>query len=116
MEQYISKSALVAEIERRKEKYITERLRAYEINLKGHDEARKDSELAKIEPKFQIGEHIAPIRKSIYCDFEEPSLIKGIDDYKEVYIIQTKNNQLRVSFMMQDYYREVIPNRQQMIK
>lgn len=112
----IDKAAVVAEIERRKEKYITERLRAEEINLNGHDEARKDSELTKIEPKFQIGEYIAPIRKSIYCDFEEPSLIKDIDDYKEVYIIQSKNNQLRVSFMMQNYYREVIPNRQQMIK
>lgn len=69
----------------------------------------------EIKPLFQIGDYIAPIRKSIYCNFEEPSLIKSIDKKREVYVVQNNNHQLKVNFMMQDYYRTVIPTKQQMI-
>ena len=68
-----------------------------------------------IEPKFQVGDYVAPIKKSIYCDFETPSLIINVDIKNQVYIIQTATNKLKVDFLMQDFYRAVIPSNNDLV-
>ena len=76
----------------------------------------KMNDNCEISPIFKKGDYIQPVRKSIYCDFYEPGLIKSVNREREEYIVLTKNKSYRVSFFVQDYYRTVIPNKNQIVK
>ena len=66
-----------------------------------------------IPPTFKVGDYLKPIRKSIFCDFSEPSLVLKVDEIKELYTIRTKQGDIKLSFAMQELYQVIIPNRKQ---
>ena len=63
------------------------------------------------EPIFNVGDYISPIKKSIFCELNDMGLIISVD--KNTYLIKTKEGMGRVHIQFQEYYRRVIPNKQQ---
>lgn len=63
------------------------------------------------EPIFNVGDYISPIKKSIFCELDDIGLIISID--KNTYSIKTKEGMRLVHIQFQEYYRRVIPNKQQ---
>lgn len=63
------------------------------------------------EPIFNVGDYISPIKKSIFCELNDIGLIISID--KNTISIKTKKGMVRVHIQFQEYYRRVIPNKQQ---
>lgn len=65
----------------------------------------------KFKPIFNVGDYISPIKKSIFCELYNIGLITSIG--KNTYSIKTKEGMRRVHIQFQEYYRRVIPNKQQ---
>lgn len=64
------------------------------------------------EPIFNVGDYISPIKKSIFCELNDIGLIISVD--KNTYLIKTKEERIvRVHIQFQEYYRNVIPNKQE---
>ena len=63
------------------------------------------------EPIFNVGDYISPIKKSIFCELDDIGMIISID--KNAYSIKTKEGVKCVHIQFQEYYRRVIPNKQQ---
>ena len=63
------------------------------------------------EPIFNVGDYISPIKKSIFCELNDIGRIISVD--KNTYLIKTKEGIGRVHIQFQEYYRNVIPNKQQ---
>jgi hypothetical protein len=63
------------------------------------------------EPIFNIGDYISPIKKSIFCELNDIGRIISVD--KNTYLIKTKEGIGRVHIQFQEYYRNIIPNKQQ---
>lgn len=63
------------------------------------------------KPIFKVGDYIIPIKKSIFCELNDMGLIISVD--KNTYSIKTKEGMRRVHIQFQEYYRRVIPNKQQ---
>ena len=63
------------------------------------------------EPIFNVGDYVSPIKKSIFCELNDIGLIISVD--KNIYLIKTKKGIRRVHIQFQEYYRRVIPNKQQ---
>lgn len=67
------------------------------------------------DPIFNVGDYITPIKKSIFCELDSIGRILSVDNY--TYIVKTKKGKIvRVHIQFQEYYRNVIPNKQQEIK
>jgi hypothetical protein len=67
------------------------------------------------EPIFNVGDYISPIKKSIFCELDGIGRILSVDNY--TYITKTKKGRIvRVHIQFQEYYRNVIPNKQQEIE
>lgn len=67
------------------------------------------------KPIFSVGDYISPIKKSIFCELNSIGRILSVDKY--TYITKTKEGKLvRVHIQFQEYYRNVIPTKQQEIK
>ena len=74
----------------------------------------KESEVLNnicFEPIFNVGDYITPIKKSIFCELNDIGLIMSVDE--NTYSIKTKGGMERVHIQFQEYYRRVIPNKQQ---
>ena len=63
------------------------------------------------EPIFKVGDYINPIKKSIFCELDDIGVIISIG--KHTYSVKTKGGLKRVHIQFQEYYRRVIPNKQQ---
>ncbi len=72
---------------------------------------KANESLNKFESIFNVGDYIRPIKKSIFCELNDIGLITFID--KNTYSIKTKEGMTRVHIQFQEYYRRVIPNKQQ---
>lgn len=66
------------------------------------------------EPIFKVGDYISPIKKSVFCELDDIGVIISVD--KNAYSIKTKEEIMSVHIQFQEYYRNVIPNKQQEIK
>jgi hypothetical protein len=65
----------------------------------------------EFEPIYDVGDYIGPIQKSIFCELNDIGVIISIN--KHTYIVKTKNGTRSVHIQFQEYYRRVIPNKQQ---
>jgi len=76
--------------------------------------ANEAPEKVYIEPIFNVGDYISPIKKSMFCELDDIGRIISIDDY--TYIVKIKSGRIvRVHIQFQEYYRNIIPNKQQEI-
>lgn len=66
------------------------------------------------EPIFKVGDYINPIKKSIFCELDGIGRILSIDKY--TYVTKTNKGIVRVHIQFQEYYQNVIPNKQLEIK
>ena len=67
------------------------------------------------EPIFNVGDYISPIKKSIFCELDSIGCITSVDAF--TYIVKTKEGKIvQVHIQFQEYYRNVIPNKQQEVK
>ena len=67
------------------------------------------------KPIFNVGDYISPIKKSIFCELGGIGRILSVDNY--TYIVKTKEDRIvRVHIQFQEYYQNVMPNKQQEIK
>ena len=68
-----------------------------------------------VEPIFNIGDYIIPINKSIFCELNGIGRILSVNSY--TYVVKTKKGKIvSVHIQFQEYYRNVIPNKQQEIE
>ena len=67
-----------------------------------------------LKPIFNVGDYISPIKKSIFCELDDIGRIISIG--KHTYSVKTKEGIKRVHIQFQEYYRNVIPTKQQEIK
>ena len=75
----------------------------------------KEFYMEEFEPIFKPGDYIVPIKKSIFCELDSIGRIISIDAL--TYIVKTKKGKIvRVHIQFQEYYRNVIPNKQQEIE
>lgn len=71
--------------------------------------------LVCVEPIFNVGEYIIPINKSIFCELNGIGRILSVNSY--TYTVKTKKGKtVQVHIQFQEYYRNVIPTKQQEIK
>lgn len=66
------------------------------------------------EPIFNVGDYISPIKKSMFCELDDIGRIIYVDVY--TYIVKIKSGGIvRVHIQFQEYYQNIIPNKQQEI-
>ena len=68
----------------------------------------------EFEPIYGVGDYIAPIQKSIFCELDDIGVIISVN--KHTYIVKTKNGTRSVHIQFQELYRSIVPNKQQEIK
>lgn len=65
------------------------------------------------KPIYSVGDYIAPIQKSIFCELNNIGVIISVN--KHTYTVKTKNGLKSVHIQFQELYRSIIPNKHEKI-